>query len=114
MEQLTELDYSFVQMESSRTPMHITPVMFYDQSGVKGGKLRFKDILKVFERNLHKSAVFRRKLAGGALGFDTPYCIEDPYFELYFNVSHISITQPGECRQIFILKARQNARGLDS
>ena len=113
MEQLTELDYSFVQMESSRTPMHITPVMFYDQSGVKGGKLRFKDILKVFERNLHKSAVFRRKLAGGALGFDTTYWIEDPDFDLEFHVRHIALPQPGDWRQLCILMARLHARGLD-
>ena len=38
MEQLTEMDYSFVQMESNRTPLHITPVMFYDQSTAPGGK----------------------------------------------------------------------------
>ena len=113
MEQLTELDYSFVQMESSRTPMHITPVMFYDQSGVKGGKLRFKDILRVFERNLHKSAVFRRKLAGGALGFDTPYWIEDPDFDLEFHVRHIALPKPGDWRQLCILMARLHARGLD-
>ncbi len=113
MEQLTELDYSFVQMESSRTPMHITPVMFYDQSGVKGGKLRFRDILTVFERNLHKSAVFRRKLAGGALGFDTPYWIEDPDFDLEFHVRHIALPKPGDWRQLCILLSRLHARGLD-
>jgi diacylglycerol O-acyltransferase len=113
MEQLTEMDYSFVQMESSRTPLHITPVMFYDQSAVKGGKVRFKDILKVFERNLHKSAVFRRKLAGSTMGFDTPYWIEDPDFDLEFHVRHIALPKPGDWRQLCILLARLHARGLD-
>jgi WS/DGAT/MGAT family acyltransferase len=113
VEQLTEMDYSFVQMESNRTPMHITPVMYYDQSGVKGGKVRFKDILKVFERNLHKSAVFRRKLAGSTLGFDTPYWIEDPDFDLEFHVRHIALPKPGDWRQLCILLARLHARGLD-
>ena len=61
MQQLTELDYAFVQMESNRTPMHISPIIFYNQSNLKRGKIRFKEILRVFERNLHKSAVFRRK-----------------------------------------------------
>ncbi len=113
MEQLTEMDYSFVQMESSRTPMHITPVMFYDQSGVKGGKVRFKDILRVFERNLHKSAVFRRKLGGSTMGFDTPYWVEDPDFDLEFHVRHIALPKPGDWRQLCILLARLHARGLD-
>jgi WS/DGAT/MGAT family acyltransferase len=113
MEQLTEMDYSFVQMESSRTPMHITPVMFYDQSGVKGGQVRFKDILRVFERNLHKSAVFRRKLGGRTMGFDTPYWVEDPDFDLEFHVRHIALPKPGDWRQLCILLARLHARGLD-
>ena len=113
MQQLTEMDYSFVQMESNRTPMHISPVMFYDQSKLKRGKVRFKEILTVFERNLHKSAVFRRKLAGGAAGLDTPYWIEDDHFDLEFHVRHIALPKPGDWRQLCILLARLQARGLD-
>ncbi len=113
MLQLTEVDNSFIQMESNRTPMHISPVIFYDQSGVKRGKVRFKEILKVFERSLPKSAVFRRKLVGGALGFDTPYWIEDSDFDLEFHVRHIALTKPGDWRQLCILMARVQARGLD-
>jgi diacylglycerol O-acyltransferase len=113
MQQLTEMDNAFVQMESNRTPMHISPVIFYDQSGVKRGKVRFKEVLRVFERSLPKSAVFRRKLAGGALGFDTPYWIEDPDFDLEFHVRHIALPKPGDWRQLCILLARLQARGLD-
>ena len=113
MQQLTELDYSFVQSETSRTPMHISPVIFYDQSGLKRGKVRFKEILTVFERNLHKSKVFRRKLAGSTLGFDTPYWVEDKHFDLEFHVRHISLPKPGDWRQLCILLARLQSRGLD-
>lgn len=113
MEQLTELDNAFIQMECNTTPMHISPVIFYDQSAVAQGKVRFKDILEVFKRNLHKSKIFRRKLAGGALGFDTPYWIEDPDFDLEFHVRHIALPQPGDWRQLCILLARLHARGLD-
>ncbi len=113
MEQLTELDYAFIQMESNSTPMHITPVIFYDQSEVPGGKVRFKDILNTFERNLHKSKIFRRKLAGSTLGFDAPYWVEDPNFDLEFHVRHIALPKPGDWRQLCILMARLHARGLD-
>jgi WS/DGAT/MGAT family acyltransferase len=113
MQQLTELDNAFVQMESNRTPMHISPVIIYDQSKLKGGKLRFKKILEVFRQNLHKSAVFRRKLAGGAMGFDTPYWIEDASFDLEFHVRHIALPKPGDWRQLCILLARLHARRLD-
>ena len=52
MEQLTEMDANFLAQESVATPMHISPVIIYDQSHRKGGKVRFKEILEVFRRNL--------------------------------------------------------------
>lgn len=113
MEQLTEMDNNFLTQEGPRTPMHISPVIVYDQSHRKEGKVRFKEILTVFERSLHKSAVFRRKLAGGAMGLDTPYWVEDPDFNLEFHVRHIALPKPGDWRQFCILLARLQSRGLD-
>jgi len=113
MQQLTKLDNAFVQMESSRTPLHITPVIFYDQSSAKNGKVRFKEILEIFRQNLHKSKVFRRKLGGRTLGFDAPYWVEDPNFDLEFHVRHIALPKPGDWRQLCILMSRLHARGLD-
>ncbi len=113
MQQLTELDNTFLQVESNRTPMHITPVIFYDQSSVKGGKVRFKEILETFERNLHKSKIFRRKLGGSSFGFDTPYWVEDANFDLEFHIRHISLPKPGDWRQLCILLSRLHSRGLD-
>jgi diacylglycerol O-acyltransferase len=113
MQQLSEMDSNFLQQESARTPMHISPVIVYDQSARAGGKVRFKEILTVFERNLHKSAIFRRKLAGGAMGLDTPYWVEDRDFDLEFHVRHLALPKPGDWRQFCILLARLQARGLD-
>lgn len=113
MEQLTELDSSFLQQESARTPMHICPVVIYDQSRRKGGNLRFRDIIQAFERNLHKSTIFRRKLSGGAMGLDTPYWVEDEDFNLEFHLRHIALPKPGDWRQFCIQLARLHSRGLD-
>jgi len=113
MEQLTEMDANFLAQESVATPMHISPVIIYDQSHRKGGKVRFKEILEVFRRSLHKSAIFRRKLAGGAMGLDTPYWVEDPDFDLEFHVRHIALPKPGDWRQFCILLSRLQSRGLD-
>ncbi|MEH6581803.1 MAG: wax ester/triacylglycerol synthase family O-acyltransferase [Halioglobus sp.] len=113
MQQLSEMDSNFVQQESPLTPMHISPVIVYDQSGRKHGNVRFKEVLEVFRGSLHKSAIFRRKLAGGAGGLDTPYWVEDPDFDLEFHVRHIALPKPGDWRQFCILLARLQARGLD-
>lgn len=113
MEQLTEMDANFLAQESVDTPMHISPIVVYDQSHRAGGKVRFKEILEVFRRSLHKSAIFRRKLAGGAMGLDTPYWVEDPNFDLEFHVRHIALPKPGDWRQFCILLSRLQSRGLD-
>ncbi len=113
MQQLSEMDSNFLHQESARTPMHISPVIVYDQSARASGKVRFKEILTVFERNLHKSGIFRRKLAGGAMGLDTPYWVEDAEFDLEFHVRHLALPKPGDWRQFCILLARLQARGLD-
>jgi len=113
VEQLSEMDYSLIQMENNRTHQHITAVMIYDQSGAQGGKVRFKQILSVFERSLHKSKVFRRKLTGSTGGLDSPYWIEDAAFNLEFHVRHIALPRPGDWRQFCIQLARLHSRGID-
>ncbi|MEP5763699.1 MAG: wax ester/triacylglycerol synthase family O-acyltransferase [Halieaceae bacterium] len=113
MQQLTALDYMFLQQESPRTPMHISPVMIYDASEVDRGRVRFKEVLTVFERSLHKSTVFRRKLLDKTGGLDLPYWIEDDHFDLEFHVRHIALPSPGDWRQFCILLARLQSRGLD-
>ena len=46
MQQLSWLDALFVQLESPTTPMHMNPVMIYDQSTAPNGKVTFKAILE--------------------------------------------------------------------
>jgi len=113
MQQLSEMDTNFLQQETVNTPMHISPVVVYDPAGRERGAVRFKEILETFRANLGKSAVFRRKLAGGAMGLDTPFWVEDPDFDLEFHVRHIALPGPGDWRQFCILLARLHARGLD-
>ncbi len=113
MEQLSEIDSNFLLQETVNTPMHISPVVIYDPAGRPGGRVRFKEILEIFRANLSRSTVFRRKLAGGALGLDAPFWVEDPTFDLEFHVRHIALPKPGDWRQLCILLARLHARGLD-
>ena len=77
MQQLSEMDSNFLQQESARTPMHISPVIVYDQSARKGGKVRFKEILTVFERNRPDDTfgfgvVFSDQTLGNLVAADEP------------------------------------------
>ncbi len=112
MQQLTELDYNFVLQETSRTPMHISPIVIYEQLPGRR-KVRYPQVLQAIEFSLHKSAVFRRKLAGESMGFDAPYWVEDPDFNLEYHVNHIALPKPGDWRQLCILLARLHSRGLN-
>ena len=113
MEQLTEVDYAMIQMDSARTPSLISTGMIYDQSGVTRQGSLFEDVLEVFRRNLHKSHVFRRKLTGSTMGLDTPYWIEDSDFDLEFHVRQIALPKPGNWKQLCNQMARLHSHQLD-
>lgn len=94
--------------------MHIGGLAIYDQSTAPGGAVTFKDILRFFEKRLHKARAFRQCLATVPMSLDYPYWIEDPEFDLEFHVRHIALPKPGDWRQLCIQAARLHARPLDT
>lgn len=114
MEQLSGLDATFLYVETGNMPMHIGSLAIYDQSTAPGGKVGFKDILKYFERRLHKARSFRQRLVRVPMSLDYPYWIEDPDFDLEFHIRHIALPSPGDWRQLCIQTARLHARPLDT
>ena len=113
MEQLSGLDATFINVETPSAPTHISGLAIYDQSSAPGGVVTFKGILSNVESRLHLAACFRRRLVQVPLGFDHPYWIEDPDFDLEFHVRHIALPKPGDWRQLCIQVARLHARPLD-
>ena len=114
MEQLSGLDASFLYLETGNMPMHIGGLAIYDQSTAPGGAVTFKDILRFFEKRLHKARAFRQRLVNVPMSLDYPYWIEDPDFDLEFHVRHIALPKPGDWRQLCIQTARLHARPLDA
>lgn len=112
-EQLTGLDAMFAYAETPRTPMHIGDCKIYDPSTAPGGKVRFKDIIKHVEDRLHRAKTFRQKLKQVPMGYDHPYWIDDPDFDIEYHVRHIALPHPGDWRQLCIQVARLHARSLD-
>ncbi|MGI9592464.1 MAG: WS/DGAT/MGAT family O-acyltransferase [Myxococcota bacterium] len=113
MQQLSGLDATFLNMETGRTPLHVSGLGIYDQSSASEGLVTFKGILRNLEARLHLARCFRQKLATVPLGLDHPYWIEDPEFDLEFHVRHIALPTPGDWRQLCIQAARIHARPLD-
>ncbi len=114
MEQLSGLDAAFLYLETGNMPMHIGSLAIYDQSTAPGGAVTFKDILRFFDKRLHKARAFRQRLVTVPMSLDHPYWIEDPDFDLEFHVRHIALPKPGDWRQLCIQTARLHARPLDT
>jgi WS/DGAT/MGAT family acyltransferase len=113
MQQLSGMDSIFLATERLGAPQHIGGVSIYDPSTAPGGKVRFKDVLQLFQDRAHLSPIFRRRLVDVPLGLDQPYWIEDRQFDPEFHVRHIALPKPGDWRQLCILSARIHSRPLD-
>ena len=113
MEQLSGTDSYFLHTERGNVYNHVAALGVYDPSTAPGGKVRYKDILRHFDRRLDQHRVFRRRLVTVPHGFDRPYWIEDPDLDLEFHVRHIALPQPGDWRQLMIQVARLHSRPLD-
>lgn len=113
MKQMSAADGQLIQIESADTPEHIATLTIYDQSTAKGGRVRFKQILRTFETRLDKSPVFTNKIVRVPFDLDQPYWAGDPLFDLEYHVRHIALPQPGDWRQLCIQVARLHSMPLD-
>ena len=113
MEQLSSIDATFIQAENPALPMHISSVSIYDPSTAPGGKVRFKDIIQLYEDAIYEVPLLRRRLVEVPGNMDFPFWREDPDFDVEFHVRHIALPKPGDWRQFYIQLARLHSRQLD-
>ncbi|MBT8241231.1 MAG: wax ester/triacylglycerol synthase family O-acyltransferase [Acidimicrobiia bacterium] len=112
MQQLTGLDASFLNLETSTQHGHVAGVVILDPSTAPNG-FDFETLRELIASRIHLLPPFRRKLVEVPLGLDHPYWIEDPEFDLDFHVRHIAVPPPGDYRQLAEQVARIHARPLD-
>lgn len=113
MRQLSGQDATFVFLESSAAPLHLTTLYIYDPSTASGGTVTHKQLLAHIESRLHTSKVFTQKLLHVPMNLDYPYWVDDLDFDLEFHVRHIALPSPRDWRQLCILTSRLHSRGLD-
>jgi WS/DGAT/MGAT family acyltransferase len=113
MKQLGILDSAFINMEHKNVPQHIGSFGIYDQSTAPGGKVRFKSVIKHFERQIKKIPLFRTRLIQSPGRFARPYWLVDDNFDVEFHLRHIALPYPGDWRQLCILIARLHSRPID-
>ena len=90
MQQLSNLDSTFLSLESYRTPMHIGCIWTFEAP--KSGDMTFHRFRQHIESRLPISPVFRRRLSSFILDIDRPYWIEDSQFDLKNHLNMFTCT----------------------
>jgi diacylglycerol O-acyltransferase / wax synthase len=89
MQQLSNMDTSFLSLESQRTPMHIGCIWTF--SAPKTGKMTFPRFKRHVVSRLPISPVFRRRLSSLPMNIDLPYWVEDRNFDIDNHLQHTQL-----------------------
>lgn len=90
MRQLTELDASFLYLESDNAPMHNGSIYLFDASE-RETPLAFSTFLAYLHSRLHVVPVFRQRLEDVPLHLGQPYWIDDPNFRIERHLAYVSL-----------------------
>lgn len=114
MEQLSGLDALFLHAEMHGMPMHFSTLSVYDPTSSPGGKIEFRQILELFEKNIQLNLpLLRCRLMEVPLNLDQPYWIEDQNFDLVYHIRHIALPKPGNWQKLCSLTANLHAQPLN-
>ncbi|MBU2874119.1 WS/DGAT/MGAT family O-acyltransferase [Marinobacter salexigens] len=90
MRQLSELDASFLYLESANAPMHIGSIYLFDASE-RETPLAFSTFVSYLRSRLHVVPVFRQRLKEIPLRMGHPYWIDDPDFSIERHLAYVSL-----------------------
>ena len=112
MKQLSGMDVSFLNMETSTVFGHVSSMTVYDPSGTPGGA-GLEATKALVAQRLDRLDPFRRRLVTVPLGLDLPYWVEDSELDLDFHIRHLAVPPPGTPEQVSEVVARIMGRPLD-
>ena len=113
MEQLSSIDYAFLQAETPQLPMHVCSVAVYDPGTAPAGRPRIDDIAGLYLGAMCDVPLLRRRLLRVPGNVDLPYWIEDPDFDLDYHVRHVALARPGDWAQFHQALASIHSEPLD-
>ncbi|TNE71742.1 MAG: wax ester/triacylglycerol synthase family O-acyltransferase [Gammaproteobacteria bacterium] len=105
MRQLSELDASFLYLESETAPMHIGGVYLFDASERKE-PLPFSTFVAYLRSRLHVVPVFRQRLKEIPLRLGRPYWIDDPNFSIERHLAYVNLGNQGRKEGLTALASR--------
>lgn len=92
MQQLSELDSSFLYLENERTPLHTGGVFVFKKRD-KDSAFNFNRFRDLLSTKLANEPFFRERLVEKPLSLDLPYWADDPNFELDNHLKHTTLKE---------------------
>ncbi|MEX0605236.1 MAG: wax ester/triacylglycerol synthase family O-acyltransferase [Marinobacter sp.] len=105
MRQLSELDASFLYLESESAPMHIGGIYLFDSENCDT-PLAFSTFVAYLRGRLHVVPLFRQKLKQIPLRLGRPYWIDDVEFSIERHLAYVSLGENGKFESLMGLASR--------
>ncbi|MDY6816013.1 MAG: wax ester/triacylglycerol synthase family O-acyltransferase [Pseudomonadota bacterium] len=105
MRQLSELDASFLYLESETAPMHIGGVYLFDASN-RNEPLPFSTFVAYLRSRLHVVPVFRQRLKEIPLRLGRPYWIDDPDFSIERHLTYVNLAEHSHQSDLMALASK--------
>ncbi len=112
MKQLSGVDTSFLNLETSTSFGHVSSLSIYGRP--EDPEISPYDVFRAqLESKLVDLEPFRRRLVEVPFGLDRPYWINDPNFDIDFHLRHIAVPGNGDEYQVGELVGRLIGRPMD-
>ncbi len=112
MQQLSDLDASFLYLETENSPMLIGGIYVFD-SAQRETPMNFGEFYSFIESRLHVARFFRQRLVEVPLKLNQPYWADDPEFELSKHLNYVTLSGDNKDQQLTELAAKLFSKPLD-
>lgn len=112
MQQLSELDSSFLFLETDRTPLHVGGIYIFKKSSNRS-KFSFNRFRDIINSKLENESFFRERLVEYPLNLDMPVWTDDPQFDLDNHLHYINFSKRTVASKLMEVASQLYAEPLD-
>ena len=112
MQALSELDSSFLFLETDRTPLHAGGIYVFKKSRSRT-KFSFNRFRSILESKLGNERFFRERLVESPINSDLPVWAEDPHFDLDNHLKYINLSESKKEHNLMSLSSEIFSTPLD-
>ena len=112
--QLHSIDRIFLDMETPDNSMGITPLYFYDPSGLANGTFNIEALLEHIDQCVRSIPVLCGKLHRTPLDLDNPYLVEDKNYDVNNHVTHYVLKDSSSIKDLSNAITQYQERTLDT